>query len=932
MEKRSATAKSLQPDVVAQTQHLQFRRSDVKLLSTPFGIRISMKGLQSTADPGAPALPFKLIRVALPAGHGFKRLTFKSSPAVLLNHTPEPVASVQQPSIGPDDALPYMNYRRSFAFPEQKKYQDAFNRRKQICRFAGEEMVGLVPVALIQVWPVCLTREGLLSLHEEITLTVESESSEAMDRLAKENGKRLSPRKLFNQHIILNDIVVNKALVDKQLRKSIASLKKDVPVKPDVALPVTKKKGISAPVACDYLIITDNNKWDSVLALQGSYIGDITGKFRQLANWKKSRGLRTHVAQVKDIVDGLYGDFMTGSRDLAEVIRNFLKWFCGSRGVEFVLLGGDVSIIPARRAASCAWGRIYSGDISKDKNCSVWKGSYLGMRVDTNDFNSTGDILTNYDTGVLIPYDSAGTSSTTTAGWYYTTDDTFATFSSASTEWVRVNGPSSKVNAVMVWYTDMNLIPTDFYYASLYGSGYSVAGKHDWDHLNNHLYGQHSASKNFDNVEYHADVSIGRASVESVAEAEAFVNKVLDYEKWGSVPRPDSDYDRFRSMLYAATTWGKFYRIEHDTVHAVPENCKYKTFSDHALLHCDSLPPDAGDQIICFFDDHYYRRLTYRSNAGHSNPGWYYAKSSSDLTPSVFSFSILWFHWEFPVPTPWIVVWDGDPGVLNPMYFGIDYSDLDSSVTEQESLREKMLQAFPGIDHVERLYTDEADMNPAEAAETWLRHLTADNLKAELNKGPHFVSLTGHGNWNGCAFFSPGLVNTLVNGPKTFILYADSCLTGKLDVNDCVAEVATNFAHGAAVAYIGNTRFSWIGLGAIYRELFFMRLALTRHLGEMNDSRLELLSGITGDERLGRIWYCYNIHLFGDPEMPVYRTVAEAKNFYIGNSNTDELHDCRCQWVERMTPNHKVYFEKLQDGLNAGYDGCGFCLRKYNTK
>ena len=48
---------------------------------------------------------------------------------------------------------------------------------------------------------------------------------------------------------------------------------------------------------------------------------------------------------------------------------------------------------------------------------------------------------------------------------------------------------------------------------------------------------------------------------------------------------------------------------------------------------------------------------------------------------------------------------------------------------------------------------------------------------------------------------------------KHVISLRGSCLTGKLDHNDCVAEVATNFANGAAVAYIGNTRFSWIGLG-----------------------------------------------------------------------------------------------------------------------
>ena len=930
MEKQSPSDRARQSNIVSQIQHLQFNRSDIMLLSTPFGIRITMKDFHVNGEPGAPALPHKLIRVALPAGHGFKKLTLKAAPAVLLNHTPEPIISIQCPAIGRDTELPYQSFKRTFVLPDKDKYQNAFTLRKKICRFAGEEMTGLVPVALIELWPVGFTKEGLLELNEEVTLTIESEPSDKMAQIENENRLRLTPRRIFKQHNILNETVVNKTMVEKALRKSIDNLTKDVAVHPDVEGKV-HPKGINAPVSCDYLIITDNNNWDTLLALQGSYIGDITSKFQQLATWKKSRGLRTHVAQVKDIVDGQYGDFMTGTRDLAEVIRNFLKWFCKPRGVEFVLLGGDVNIIPSRRAASCAWGQIRSGDL-KNKNVSTWKGTYLGMHIDNNDFNSCDDTLTYFDTGVIIPYDPSGASNTTSHGWYYTTDDTFATISSTVTEWVRVNGPASKVNATMVWYNDTNLIPTDLYYSSLYGAGYSVSGKHDWDHLDNKLYGQHNASKNFDNVEYHADVTIGRASVESVAEAEAFVNKVLEYEKWGTVPRPDSDYDRFRSMLFAASTWGPFIRIEQDTANAIPDNNMYKESATHSLLHCDTLPPKAGDQLICYFDDQYYRRLNYRSNAKHGNPGWYYANCSNDLSPSIVSISLPWFHFECPIPTPWIVVWDDNPDVLHPMYYGLDCLGLDSSITEQESLREKMQQVFPGIDHIERLYTDEADMNPSEVAETWLRHLTPDNLKDALNRGPHFVSLTGHGNWPGCTFFSPTMVYSLTNGPKTFILYADSCLTGKLDHNDCVAEVATNFAHGAAVAYIGNTRFSWIGLGAIYREHFFMRMPLTRHLGEMNDTRLELLAGTTGDERIARLWYCYNTHLFGDPEMPVYRSIAEAKNYYIGNTNTDELHDCRCQWVDRMSSHHKVHFETLQAGLNAGYDGCGFCLRKYNTR
>lgn len=927
------TAGKATPASVTRTTEktLLFRKSDVLLKPTLFGISLSMKDFETRGEPGEPALPRKIIRVALPKGHSARKLSQKTGSTVLLNHTPEPLSCIQEPSLGTNPELPYSRIKRTLVRPDREKYQAAFTMGKKVCRLAGQEMMGLIPCALVEIWPVRFTREGLLELVEEVTLKIVSEPSKEIARQEKETLLRLSPKTIVRRHVIANDLVINNALVQKELKRNIATLQRSLEKETGLKKKTFKANSIKPPSECDYLILTDNNKWDPATMQPTSLIGDMVGEFVRLANWKKSRGLRTYVATVKNIVDGKYGDFKTGARDLQEVIRNFLQWFCRSRGVEYLLLGGDVSMIPARQVAGAAWGQIGFGSLDK-KNVIEWKGTYMGMHIDTGDFGQSTHILTNYDTGRIIPFDSAGTSNTTTAGWYHTTDSTFTTRTAANTEWVRINGPSAQINAKMVWYTNMNLIPTDLYYASLYGSGYSVAGKHDWDQLDNGLYGQHNATNNFDMVNYQADVSVGRAPVESIAEAQTFIDKILEYEKWGSTPRPDSDYDRFRRMLFAAATWGKYIRIERDPAGSdPPANNKYTSSGEHALLHCDTLPPDAGSQLTCYFSDQYYRLLNYNSGAKHNHPGWYYAKSGNDLSPSVTVWDFFFFSWEFPKPTAWIAVWDGNPDVLNPMYYALDFPDLDSSITEQEALREKMQTTFPEISQIERLYTDEADMNPAEVAETWLRHLTSENLTDALNRGPHFVSMTGHGNSDWCAYLCTALVNGLINGPNTFILYADSCMTGMFDVNDCVAEASLKHPGGAAVAYVGNSRFSWIGTGALYRELFFTRLQTVRHIGEMNDSRFELLAGTTGWTRESRIWYCFVPHLFGDPEMPVYRNIAEAKNYYIGNWNTYELHDCRCQWVERMSLKHKVYFEKLQMGLNAGYDGCGFCLKKHHT-
>jgi hypothetical protein len=52
----------------------------------------------------------------------------------------------------------------------------------------------------------------------------------------------------------------------------------------------------------------------------------------------------------------------------------------------------------------------------------------------------------------------------------------------------------------------------------------------------------------------------------------------------------------------------------------------------------------------------------------------------------------------------------------------------------------------------------------------------------------------------------------------------------------------------------------------------------------------------------------------------------------VGNKNTKELHVRECMWAKRIKRENKIYFEKLQAGLKAGYDGCYYCLGKYHTR
>jgi peptidase C25-like protein len=112
------------------------------------------------------------------------------------------------------------------------------------------------------------------------------------------------------------------------------------------------------------------------------------------------------------------------------------------------------------------------------------------------------------------------------------------------------------------------------------------------------------------------------------------------------------------------------------------------------------------------------------------------------------------------------------------------------------------------------------------------------------------------------------VADSLTNGYHTFIAYADSCLTNQLDA-DAVSEHLIANPNGGAVAYIGNTRFSWIGVGDDYQRRFFNEWATLggdAHLGLLNDTR----AGLHSSDNAYYRWTMLALNLTGDPEMPVW--------------------------------------------------------------
>jgi Peptidase family C25 len=918
-----------------------FPEDELGLRETPAGREVRLAGCYSNAGhAGEPALPRTTIHVALPEGAWPTKVDVGETRSVRITDEPTLVAPVQPLRPGVDDGPPdrkddgdrepaeleaekrlreprdqqqdheqqEREERRRlerpkppvdeevlaeplpsppYVPPDPDAYERAM-REWQPVRPSGFAQLGRSPIVALELRPVRLTDEGHLELVTELEVTVaygprprprDEDRDEALKALAERGYADIDPARVVP--------LPEPKITSRAQAERLASLARDLVVNPDVIgdwvdiYPVLD-------LPADYLVITDNQTWDAdSISPVASVGGDMVASFERIAAWKRSRGVTAKVVTVSDIVAGRYGDFLTGSRDLPEVIRRFLKWAHDHWGVAWLLVGGDVGVVPARVAAGAVEGHMNTtGDDPPGDNLSHWTGSFLKMHVvrpGTWWIGSWQPILTNPRTGQVIPFDSTGATASGGTGWYYTTDDTYTTRSTMATTFVRANGAAALLNERLQWLYEWNRIPTDLYYSSLTSwvlayheidlwlftitIPYVYVPPHDWDALDNGLYGQYVNGTDADGVVWQTDISVGRAPVQSVAEADAFVDKVIAYERFRAPNGLWLNGDWPRRLVIVADNWGGPVRVD-PTASNPPGNNRFFAGATPTVLKLAEQPTDWDRQLIADISDSDRRELPYQPSGG-SAQGWHYATSATNHAPPVITINFWFFSFTFPLTSQWIVV-NGAADERNPRWYLFDHVLPDGSMVDQEQLREQLRVELPGWDQVSRLYKDETDLTPAQLAAAPLQHLTTDRVRAALDAGPHVVSLSGHGSGGGCCGANTGLAQALTNGWHSFIAYADSCLTNQVDANDAFSEELLQNASGGAVAYVGNTRFSWIGVGDDVQRRFFHRLTTTRHLGLANDSRLTALD--FGYWHAYARWVMYALNLMGDPEMPIWRS------------------------------------------------------------
>ncbi|MHA1376611.1 MAG: C25 family cysteine peptidase, partial [Promethearchaeota archaeon] len=629
------------------SKEIVLKKDDIRFEDYRNFVKPKIQGFEVTDPPGFPALPVKNHILILPPGsQDFKITLTKSEKEAQTHYTkkfPYPIQeSIPDVGIDPKHAGGLFSSKITikFTLPNFKAYL----YQKKSVKIESVEEMELYTVVKISLRPISydLTSK-CFRINEELDYQIDYNYPEPIDK---------------------EGIIKKLSRYEKVYFENYAKLE-DVFFSDDFILQAETVEG-NYP----HIIITDNYRWSESfdrgdgttrppeLAERGIAIGsDLIIEFESLAKWKTCCGMRSRVFTISDIVDKKYGDFTNQgfARDLQEVIRNFLKHAQTEWGTNFVLIGGDVHIVPIRNLVGSSLYRTLGCRTSNDNPPPIEtfhfiaNSSVVKLRPLFNPLST--DPLSTYHGGILIPFNLNANQNN--PGWYFTNRNDFDTQNNnftrlpAGTNYIIVEGPNNIINDSYYWVRDLNLIPSDMYYASLTGSGYSRSGLHDYDSNNNNIYGQYHVENNqktsLDDVDFNYDLWVGRASVDNQDQAAAFVNKVISYEKLKTSAGIDIDTSYLQQIMYAASYFeihsqssqydntrppdeGRFTHVNGTTETKITTDFDielYRIFPSFNLVFTN--------YRLVAIKNHQRIVIPYKENASATNLGWFFTRPYGEL-------------------------------------------------------------------------------------------------------------------------------------------------------------------------------------------------------------------------------------------------------------------------------------------------------------
>jgi len=265
-------------------------------------------------DEGHPALPYRLVRVLLPAGHEVADYRFVYKGRTVITDSFDPALAPPMVSVDGDIAS---------AEPLAEWLSGSGAGPVKAGRYLGTGYYHGHAIAGFAVFPLA-HEDGSLILLEDITVEVDTRPAGDMPELVRRERFRDGFGDRIRQE--LSTLVVNPEAASSYRVGEVRVDKETGGFQP-TSYPSLE----GSPV--DYVIITND-------AMAASW--------QILADWKTAKGVPTVIRTV----EWIEANYRNGS-DQAETIRTFIKDAYGKWGVTYVLLGGDIEYVPARFVRSC---------------------------------------------------------------------------------------------------------------------------------------------------------------------------------------------------------------------------------------------------------------------------------------------------------------------------------------------------------------------------------------------------------------------------------------------------------------------------------------------------------------------------------------------------------------------------------------------------
>ena len=268
--------------------------------------------IKDTLKVGEPMMPIKTIRVLLPSGTDVTNIKIVSTKEKLLGGEYY-IYPIQYPVVVGSQ------YEKKFVKPKKEIYMSNENYPGLQPAFQSANYFREYLIAEILIYPLQYNpSQRKLTLITEISFEIEysvTSKYQSTPRL-RINEKKQNEIKERLKHLIVNPEDIT----------STTDLPKNRKVNTQ-ALSITSTPSAIEGQDVEYIIITNDA---------------LTSSFQRLADWKTKKGIVTAIKTVSWIIENYSGC------DTQEKIRHFIQDAYIKWGTEYILLGGDVDIIPGR--------------------------------------------------------------------------------------------------------------------------------------------------------------------------------------------------------------------------------------------------------------------------------------------------------------------------------------------------------------------------------------------------------------------------------------------------------------------------------------------------------------------------------------------------------------------------------------------------------